>query len=65
MARFDGPPSSAYATLITPGTGKPAPPSANTSPRFQTVEGIVQQQDGNEYVITGNGIMPQRFVLFW
>ena len=48
VARFDGPPSSAYATSITRGTGKPAPPSANASPRFQTVEGIVQQQDGND-----------------
>jgi hypothetical protein len=50
-ARFDGLPSSAYATSITRGTGKPTPPSANTSPRFQTVEGIVQQQDGTDYVI--------------
>lgn len=54
VARFDGPPASAYATSITRGTGKPAPPSANTSPRFQTVEGIVQQQDGNDYVIKEN-----------
>ena len=51
VARFDGPPSSAYATSITRGTGKPAPPSANTSPRLQTIEGIVQQQDGNDYVV--------------
>src|SRR4029077_14423202 len=35
-------------------TGKPAPPSANASPRFQTVEGIVQQQDGNDYVVKEN-----------
>jgi len=48
VARFDGPPSSACATSITRGTGKPTPPSANASPRFQTVEGIVQQQDGND-----------------
>lgn len=54
VARFDGPPSSAYATSITRGTGKPTPPSANASPRFQTVEGIVQQQDGNDYVIKEN-----------
>jgi hypothetical protein len=54
VARFDGPPSSAYATSITRGTGKPAPPSANASPRFQTVEGIVQQQDGNDYVVKEN-----------
>lgn len=54
VARFDGPPSSAYATSITRGTGKPAPPSANASPRFQTIEGIVQQQDGNDYVIKEN-----------
>ena len=47
-ARFDGLPSSTYATSITRGTGKPTPPSANTSPRFQTVEGIVRQQDGND-----------------
>lgn len=53
-ARFDGLPSSAYATSITRGTGKPTPPSANTSPRFQTVEGIVQQQDGADYVIKEN-----------
>ena len=53
-ARFDGLPSSAYATSITRGTGKPTPPSANTSPRFQTVEGIVQQQDGTDYVIKEN-----------
>jgi uncharacterized protein YdeI (BOF family) len=51
VARFDG---STYATSITRGTGKPAPFSANTSPRFQTVEGIVQQQDGNDYVIKEN-----------
>ena len=54
VARFDGPPSSAYATSITRGTGKPTLPSANTSPRFQTIEGIVQQQDGNDYVIKEN-----------
>jgi hypothetical protein len=54
VARFDGPPSSAYATSITRGTEKPAPPLANASPRFQTVEGIVQQQDGNDYVIKEN-----------
>jgi len=54
VARFDGPPSSAYATSITRGTEKPAPPSANASPRFQTVEGIVQQQDGNDYVVKEN-----------
>jgi hypothetical protein len=54
VARFDGPPSSAYATSITRGTEKPAPPLANGSPRFQTVEGIVQQQDGNDYVIKEN-----------
>jgi uncharacterized protein YdeI (BOF family) len=54
VARFDGPPSSAYATSITRGTGKPTPPSANASPRFQTIEGIVQQQDGNDYVIKEN-----------
>jgi hypothetical protein len=54
VARFDGPPSSAYATSITRGTGKPATPSANASPRFQTVEGIVQQQDGNDYVVKEN-----------
>lgn len=54
VARFDGPPSSAYATSITRGTGKPAPPSSNASPRVQTVEGIVQQQDGNDYVIKEN-----------
>jgi len=54
VARFDGPPSSASATSITRGTGKPAPPSANASPRFQTVEGIVQQQDGNDYVVKEN-----------
>jgi uncharacterized protein YdeI (BOF family) len=53
-ARFDGPPSSAYATSITRGPGKPASPSANASPRLQTVEGIVQQQDGNDYVIKEN-----------
>jgi hypothetical protein len=53
-ARFDGLPSSAYATSITRGTGKPTPPSANTSPRFQTVEGIVQQQDEPDYVIKEN-----------
>jgi hypothetical protein len=53
-ARFDGLPSSAYATSITRGTGKPTPTSANASPRFQTVEGIVQQQDGNDYVIKEN-----------
>ncbi len=53
-ARFDGLPSSAYATSITRGTGKPTSPSANTSPRFPTVEGIVQQQDGNDYVIKEN-----------
>lgn len=34
VARFDGPPSSAYATSITRGTGKPTPPSANASPRL-------------------------------
>ena len=54
VVRFDGPPSSASATSITRGTGKPAPPSANASPRFQTVEGIVQQQDGNDYVVKEN-----------
>ena len=47
VARFDGPPSSAYATSITRGTkGKSyglTRTSANTSPRFQTIEGIVQQ----------------------
>jgi len=53
-ARFDGSPSSAYATAITRGTGKPALPSSNLSPRFQTVEGIVQQQDGSDYVIKEN-----------
>jgi uncharacterized protein YdeI (BOF family) len=54
LARFDGLPSSAYASSITRGTGKPTPPSANTSPRLQTIEGIVQQQDGNDYVIKEN-----------
>ena len=54
VARFDSSPSNAYATSITRGTGKPTPPSANASPRFQTVEGIVQQQDGNDYVIKEN-----------
>ena len=51
VARFDSAPSNAYATSITRGTGRPAQPSTNTSPRFQTVEGIVQQQDGNDFVI--------------
>lgn len=54
VARFDGLPSSAYATSITRGTGKPTSPSTNASPRLQTVEGIVQQQDGNDYVIKEN-----------
>src|SRR6185503_11636505 len=54
VARFDGPTSSAYASTITRGTGKQTPSSANTSPRFQTIEGIVQQQDGNDYVIKEN-----------
>jgi len=54
VARFDGPPSSAYATSITRGTGKPAPPPANASPRLQTIEGIVQQLDGNDYVVKEN-----------
>jgi len=53
-ARFDGSPSSAYATAITRGIGKPASPSASPTPRFQTVEGIIQQQDGNDYVIREN-----------
>ena len=51
VARFDGPPSSAYPTSITRGPSQPAPSSANSSPLLQTVEGIVQQQDGNAYVI--------------
>ncbi|HSL05825.1 MAG TPA: hypothetical protein VK901_20095 [Nitrospiraceae bacterium] len=54
VARFDGLPSSAYATSIRRGTGNPTPPSTNISPRLQTVEGIVQQQDGNDYVIKEN-----------
>ncbi len=53
-ARFDALPSSAFATSITRGTGKLTPPSANTSPRFHTVGGIVQQQDGTDYVIKEN-----------
>jgi hypothetical protein len=60
VARFAGPPSSAYATSITRGTGKSAQPSANASPRFQTVEGIVQQQDGNDYVIKENSCRDMR-----
>ena len=48
VARFDGPPSSAYATSVTRGTGRPA------APRFQTVEGFFLQQDGNDYVIKEN-----------
>jgi uncharacterized protein YdeI (BOF family) len=54
VARFDGPASSAYASSITRSTGKQTLSSANTSPRFQTIEGIVQQQDGNDYVIKEN-----------
>ena len=61
VARFDGPSSSAYATSITRGTGQPAPPSVNTSPLLQTVEGIVQQQDGNDYVIKENSGRDVRF----
>jgi uncharacterized protein YdeI (BOF family) len=51
VARFDGPPSSPYATSITRRTGNPVPPSASILPRPQTVEGVVQRQDGNDYVI--------------
>lgn len=61
VARFDGPPSSAYATSITRGTGQPAPLSSNTSPLLQTVEGIVQQQDGNDYVIKEHSGRDVRF----
>jgi hypothetical protein len=61
VARFDGPPSSAYATSITRGTSQPAPLSANTSPLLQTVEGIVQQQDGNDYVIKEHSGRDVRF----
>jgi hypothetical protein len=51
VARFDG---STYATSITRGTGQVAPPLANASPRLHTTEGIVQQQDGSDYVIKEN-----------
>ena len=61
VARFDGPPSSAYATSITRGTSQAAPVSGNTSPLLQTVEGIVQQQDGNDYVIKEHSGRDVRF----
>jgi uncharacterized protein YdeI (BOF family) len=59
VVRFDGPPSSPYASSITrrttnplpPLVSNPLPPSVNTLPRPQTVEGIVQRQDGSDYVI--------------
>jgi uncharacterized protein YdeI (BOF family) len=49
--RFDGAPSSPYATSITRRTTNPLPPLVSTLPRPQTVEGVVQRQDGNDYVI--------------
>jgi uncharacterized protein YdeI (BOF family) len=59
IVRFDGPPSSPYATSITrrttnplpPVVSNPLPPVLSTLPRPQTVEGIVQRQDGSDYVI--------------
>lgn len=51
VARFDGPPSSPYATSITRRTGTPVPPSVAVLPRPQTIEGIVLRQDGNDYVV--------------
>ena len=44
VARYEGPPSSAFATSITRNTGPSARPSVNTLPLLQTVEGVVQQQ---------------------
>ena len=48
------------------------PASSTTEPMrpvFQSqspvIEGQIVRNEGNAYVITGNGIMPQRFVLFW
>jgi uncharacterized protein YdeI (BOF family) len=51
IARFDGPPSSPYATSVTRRTVNPLPPSVATLPRPKTVEGVIQRQDGNDYVI--------------
>jgi len=42
VARYDGPPSSAYATSITrrTSTSLPPPSASSTLPRSQTVEGL-------------------------
>jgi hypothetical protein len=56
VARFDGPPSSASATSITRGTGKPTPPSANASPRLASKRWKVlpSSRAGTIYVIKEN-----------
>lgn len=61
VARYEGPPSSAFATSITRNTGQSAPSSVNTSPLLQTVEGVVQQQDGHDYVIKEHSGRDVRF----
>lgn len=61
VARYDGPSSSAYATSISRSTSQPASLPANNSPFLQTVEGIVQQQDGNDYVIKEHSGRDVRF----
>lgn len=51
VARYDGPPSSAYATSVTRRGTNPGPTSLTALPRPLTLEGIVQRQDGNSYII--------------
>ena len=52
VARFDGSPLRAYATSVRRSTtGNAVPRAINTSPQRRTVDGIVQQLDGNDVVI--------------
>jgi len=50
IARYDGP-SSAYATSIARRSVMPVPPAVSMVPRTETIDGIVQWQSGNDYVI--------------
>jgi uncharacterized protein YdeI (BOF family) len=50
VVRYDDS-SSAYPRSVMRRTGNMPPPSVGTLPRPQTVEGVVQRQEGNDYVI--------------
>jgi hypothetical protein len=57
VARFDDPPSSAYATSITRGTGKPTPPLANASPASKRSKVLSSSRTGT---ITRSKRIPAR-----